>query len=92
MIWVPKYLTSLTREVMIMLREIVHESSRSRFGHLSTKITKISKHYYSLKNYSFSNLKTESYKGCESTTFGKTEFLVHSSVVCNSTFMMNRFD
>ena len=43
-----------------------------RFGHLSTKITKISKHYNSLKSYVFSNLKTESYRACQSPTFDKT--------------------
>ncbi len=40
------------------------EINYGRFGHLSTKITKISKHYNSLKSYVFSNLKTESYRAC----------------------------
>ena len=34
----------------------------------------------------FSNLKTELYRWCQYTTFGKTEFLAHSSLVCNLYF------
>ena len=40
-----------------------HEFYYGRFGHLSTKITIISKRYYSLNTWSFSNLKTELCRG-----------------------------
>ena len=57
-----------------------------RFGHLSTKITIISKHYYSLNTWSFSNLKTELCRGRLSTTFDKTEFWFCFSLSYNINF------
>ena len=46
----------------LAVKELI--SLYGRFGHLSTKITIISKRYYSLNTWSFSNLNTELCRGC----------------------------